>query len=75
MAGDFDEWAVGGLAEQAAKELIHGASSLLDVSRRLAVVVSEDNALLFLQNRTYHRSENKTTGFSVMAGGIPGLGG
>ena len=51
MAGKLDEWVVG-LAEEA-------ASFLLDVSRMLAVVVSEDNALLFLQNRMHHRSENK----------------
>ena len=51
VAVKLDEWVVG-LAEEA-------ASFLLDVSRMLAVVVREDNALLFLQNRTYHRSENK----------------
>ena len=48
MAGKLDEWVVG-LAEEA-------ASFLLDVSRMLAVVVSEDNALLFLQNRTIRKS-------------------
>ena len=58
MAGEFDEWVVG-LAEEAAEELTRRAPSVFDVSRMLAVVVSEDNALLFLQNRIYHRSENK----------------
>ena len=47
MAGEFDEWVVG-LAEEAAEELTRRASSVLDVSRMLAVVVSVDNALLFL---------------------------
>ena len=58
MAGEFDELVVG-LAEEAAEELTRRAPSVFDVSRMLAVVVSEDNALLFLQNRMYHRSENK----------------
>ena len=47
MAGEFDELVVG-LAEEAAEELIRRASSVLDVSMMLDVVVSEDNALLFL---------------------------
>ena len=50
MAGEFDELVVG-LAEEAAEELIRRASSVLDVSMMLDVVVSEDNALLFLQIR------------------------
>ena len=50
MADKFDDWVVG-LAEEAAEELLRRASSVLDVSRMLAVVVSEDNALLFLQIR------------------------
>ena len=58
MAGEFDELVVG-LAEEAAEELTRRASSVLDVSRMLAVVVSEDNALLFLQYRMYNRSGNK----------------
>ena len=58
MADKFDDWVVG-LAEEAAEELKRRASSVLDVSMMLDVVVSEDNALLFLQNRMYHRSENK----------------
>ena len=47
MAGEFDEWVVG-LAEEAAEDLIRRAPSVFDVSRILAVVVSVDNALLFL---------------------------
>ena len=47
MAGEFDEWVVG-LAEEAAEDLIRRAPSVFDVSRMLAVVVSVDNALLFL---------------------------
>jgi len=47
MAGEFDELVVG-LAEEAAEELIRRASSAFDVSMMLDVVVSEDNALLFL---------------------------
>ena len=47
MADKFDDWVVG-LAEEAAEELLRRASSVFDVSRMLAVVVSEDNALLFL---------------------------